>query len=77
MAEVEIEFSVTWRESQLAIKKYEIGNGSRLDVIEGQAALAIAYSQKADALATYQLAQINLEHAMGRMQELFNKENRR
>jgi outer membrane protein TolC len=74
MAQVEVEFSVTWRESQLAVKKYEIGNGSRLDIIEGQASMAVAHSQKADALATYQLAQINLAHALGRMQELFNKE---
>lgn len=73
MAEVDAEFSVTWREAQLAAKKYEIGNGSRLDVIEGQASMAVAHSQQADALATYQLAQVNLAHAMGRMQELFNK----
>jgi outer membrane protein len=62
-------------QENLAYKKFEMGNGSKNDIYDGQAAKASAEANEADALAAYQSAQVNLAHALGRIDDLLETSN--
>lgn len=51
----------------LAKERLNIGVGSELQVIEAQASWASAKDNSSEALATYRLAWVNLQHQLGRM----------
>ncbi len=58
------------RQAKLAANKLGTGQGSRQDVLDSLAVQASARADEARALAAYQSAQVNLAHALGRMEEL-------
>lgn len=58
------------RQARLAANKMGSGQGSQQDVLDSLAVQASARANEAQALATYQSAQVNLAHALGRMDEL-------
>ena len=54
----------------LAQQRLRTGLGSELEVVEIQANAAVAKDNRADAIATYRLAQVTLAHAMGHVEQL-------
>lgn len=72
IGQAQAQWTVADTESKLALQKLNMGNGSALDVVDAKAQLAFAVDAKAEAVATYRLAQVNFAHALGRMQDLFS-----
>lgn len=64
------QMQVADRQAKLASNKLESGQGSQQDLLEALALQASARANEAQALATYQSAQVNLAHALGRMEEI-------
>ncbi len=54
----------------LAKHRLHTGLGSDLERIETAAELALARDSLLEALATYRIAEINLAHSMGRVEQL-------
>lgn len=65
------------RQLKIAVQRYKNGSGSLLDVYERWAEKSASIAQEKDALAAYQLAQINVAHAMGLLEEIANHPDNR
>ena len=71
---VEAEVAASSRRLTLARQRLQAGIGSELDVIEARAQAALARDHHQDALATYRLAEVNVMHALGRVDALLEQD---
>lgn len=62
--------NVAKQEFDLAKRRLNKGIGSELELMDAFAELALARDQKKEVMATYQMAQINLTHALGTIDQL-------
>lgn len=62
------------KDRELAQEKLNIGSGTALDLVRSQANEAFARDGQFEAVATHQMAQINLAHAMGHMESLAERD---
>jgi len=69
----ETEMAASQQQLALVQSRHHLGTASELDLAEAQAQAAQARDQQDEASATYRLAQVNLAHAMGQMDVLFQE----
>ncbi len=68
--QADIQLRLAERQLLLSYKKFKMGNGSRLELLQSWSAKMQAHALQADSVSAYQSAQVNLAHAMGMLQEL-------
>lgn len=68
------QLSYATKDRALAQERFNIGTGTALDLVRSQANEAFARDGQYEAVATHQMAQINLAHAMGHMESLAERD---
>lgn len=68
--QADMQLRIAQQKLKIAVQKFKNGTGSLLDVYQNWSFKLNGISQQKDAYAAYQLAQINVAHAMGLLQDV-------